>query len=1451
MSSSTTTLDATTSSSSSNTRAHSPSSVAFPIPHPSNSPIPVVDIPKPSASTSAPAVLSPRIPSPSNIPTPIINTNGSQSHNPHIFKNGSETGTPTVTAKTGDSLPNLGDLDAKCGGCYEVIDQESGGVVVAFGSSLWHVDCFKCAKCKNKVSADTNLLLLSDGSPVCGNCSYQCFVCKQAITEEAIMTGDESYHAHCFTCRTCKRRIEELVFAKTSQGIYCMACHNERVARSRRHAEHKRQKQARKEERERERRERNVDGTEKEREKKREDDPSNQHGIVSPVPIPAGNFLQSTPGIPSSMSLAQTANSPLGSPSATPNSFNSGKFDTPHNGGEAFEDASERESSRERDKQRDLSVDRPIQRATSPADRRLIDAENMPLPASPSDPNRGVSHSRSMDTEHSPQGRQHPGHAPSPSLGSTRALNISSPVPVAGPSGRQQQQNVGLGVGPVGLNVPTSKAERRRSINPAMTFNMDSQNSTFNAEPRMSPLPPSPLRASFTDLQAEQQQQQQQQQGLQPLRSPTTPSPSPGNDMFPFRDRQMSLSGGGRTTPDQNSSTTSGGPPPRTSSLPDQLATSRSRPLTTIEDEDSISSRKSSIDTTITSTTTSGLPSKQPSSNQLSEGALSTPRLNAPNLPPMSFSLSDPDFAVILNNIDQSPKSASKSGGSAVNVKPEGQEAVENASGSGPSSPLSIHEANSPSLARSPHMDMLSSAATTTTATTERPSTSKSESLEGLSAIRSPSRSRLSPNDQVQTPQMLRIRQPSAESTVSINSRYGNGDGSFSTIVELVAAAKHKDEDKIEVDTTVLSGVIQEIEELRDTITGLKNKYTGAKRTSQQYSEGLTIAGEEYDKELAHRRELEAEVSRLRAQVHSQTARLSVISGDERRAENMRRRSNDLANSLTGLERDISRLRAQRDMSLAEVEELNARRGSVDSSNGDDAASSLSRSLTNRLDTIKEQYREELEPLTAQREALQREIAELRETKESFLEESAALAAKNEELAELNASLSRQAETVQDHLSRIRPPTIFGNLSGNNNSKVTVSSSGRTHPSGSPSLSSLATSATLQEVPEETARVVKVTKPEPQPIEAAPARRFKWYKSSKGPPSSTSDSNSSSGANYNSSASISKPLNLPVSANSKNQGLGVNMNMNMSGLANSITSQINGTTQTIQNLQNGNNNNNLQRPSTEFGFRDHNFSQHSTMRLTRCELCQEKMWGLQEVKCSSCGIVCHSKCAEKLPRSCTGSRNGAGENLDGPLPPSMFGRDLIEQVGADKTPIPGIVTKCISAVEAVGMEYEGIYRKTGGSSQSKQITQLFERGDYDAFDLTDLEVFNDISSVTSVLKSYFRSLPNPLLTHALHESFVAAASIRDANNKHSALCALLKELPKEHYNTLKTLMLHLNRVTGKSSVNLMTSQNLGVVFGPTLMRSADPNREFGDMAGKALSVQWMVDNAPQVFVDRD
>ena len=277
----------------------------------------------------------------------------------------------------------------------------------------------------------------------------------------------------------------------------------------------------------------------------------------------------------------------------------------------------------------------------------------------------------------------------------------------------------------------------------------------------------------------------------------------------------------------------------------------------------------------------------------------------------MSSFLSDPDFAVILSGINASPTKdlhtiyRPNESGSTVKADVSGGSSP----GSSPSSPL---RSVSPALARSPQMDMLSSAV-------------EDNSL-------SPLRSRLSPNDQA----VLRTRQLSGESSSSIATRLG-ADGPFANFAELVSAGKHLGQYNIAMDMNLLLGVIAEVEDLRDVIGGLKNKYTGAKvsiaicgcfvngsqRTSQQYSEGLTVAGEEYDKELAHRRELEVEVKRLRAQVHSQTARLSVISGDERRQENMRRRSNDLAHSLTGLEKDISKLRAQRDISLAEVEELN------------------------------------------------------------------------------------------------------------------------------------------------------------------------------------------------------------------------------------------------------------------------------------------------------------------------------------------------------------------------------------------------------------------------------------------------------------------------------------------------------------------------------------------------
>ena len=45
----------------------------------------------------------------------------------------------------------------------------------------------------------------------------------------------------------------------------------------------------------------------------------------------------------------------------------------------------------------------------------------------------------------------------------------------------------------------------------------------------------------------------------------------------------------------------------------------------------------------------------------------------------------------------------------------------------------------------------------------------------------------------------------------------------------------------------------------------------------------------------------------------------------------------------------------------------------------------------------------------------------------------------------------------------------------------------------------------------------------------------------------------------------------------------------------------------------------------------------------------------------------------------------------------------------------------------------------------------------------------------------------------------------------------------------------------------MTPPNLGVVFGPTLLRSPQAGREFGDINLKARVVEVCIESAPRLF----
>lgn len=78
--------------------------------------------------------------------------------------------------------------------------------------------------------------------------------------------------------------------------------------------------------------------------------------------------------------------------------------------------------------------------------------------------------------------------------------------------------------------------------------------------------------------------------------------------------------------------------------------------------------------------------------------------------------------------------------------------------------------------------------------------------------------------------------------------------------------------------------------------------------------------------------------------------------------------------------------------------------------------------------------------------------------------------------------------------------------------------------------------------------------------------------------------------------------------------------------------------------------------------------------------------------------------------------------------------------------IPLVLKCCAEFIEKHGL-VDGIYRLSGVKSNIQKLRHGFDQGRIP--DLTEDAILQDIHCVASLLKMYFRELPNPLLTYEL------------------------------------------------------------------------------------------------------
>uniref|UniRef100_A0A674P5S6 Rho GTPase-activating protein 29 n=1 Tax=Takifugu rubripes TaxID=31033 RepID=A0A674P5S6_TAKRU len=275
---------------------------------------------------------------------------------------------------------------------------------------------------------------------------------------------------------------------------------------------------------------------------------------------------------------------------------------------------------------------------------------------------------------------------------------------------------------------------------------------------------------------------------------------------------------------------------------------------------------------------------------------------------------------------------------------------------------------------------------------------------------------------------------------------------------------------------------------------------------------------------------------------------------------------------------------------------------------------------------------------------------------------------------------------------------------------------------------------------------------------------------------------------------------------------------------------------------------------------------HKLRKLRAPSKCREcdSLVVFHGAECEECSLACHKKCLETLAIQC------GHKKLHGRL--HLFGIDFTQAANNSPDSIPFIVRKCTSEIESRALNIKGIYRVNGAKSRVEKLCQAFENGKH-LVELSELYP-HDISNV---LKLYLRQLPEPLILFRYYNDFIGLAkesqsiimeeleALRlspppvspaqisvDLNRVLFKIRDLLRQLPPAHYKTLQFLIEHLYRVTEHSAENKMTASNLGIIFGPTLIKPRQADAEVSlsslvDYPYQALIVELLIRHHQMIF----
>eukprot|EP00047_Mylnosiga_fluctuans_P006337 m.246333 g.246333 ORF g.246333 m.246333 type:complete len:468 (-) comp15012_c0_seq1:127-1530(-) len=194
-----------------------------------------------------------------------------------------------------------------------------------------------------------------------------------------------------------------------------------------------------------------------------------------------------------------------------------------------------------------------------------------------------------------------------------------------------------------------------------------------------------------------------------------------------------------------------------------------------------------------------------------------------------------------------------------------------------------------------------------------------------------------------------------------------------------------------------------------------------------------------------------------------------------------------------------------------------------------------------------------------------------------------------------------------------------------------------------------------------------------------------------------------------------------------------------------------------------------------------------------------------------------------------------------------FGAKLVDVYNNTGLDVPLAVEACVSVLQQIGLREEGLFRVPGSSNEVDEIKSSLEQG-INPFAAGGRRP--NAEAVATCLKLYLRELADPVVPRELYSEFVRIGRISDLNARFAALqVAVHKQLPEAHRELLKVLLPFLRLVSQHSAANKMTTSNLALVFGPTLIPA--PRDDMAAMLRDSTAVNnimvYLIESCDRLF----